>query len=97
MSKGALSFANVLDDSLWNGPQTVIALEVNSSGVPAHDGIAATGVRTDIGVIERTVLIADPIAAVPGPIVGAGLPGLILGFAGVGYMAYRRKIKASMP
>jgi hypothetical protein len=86
-----LSFANVLDDSLWNGPQTVIALEVNSSGVPAHDGIAATGARTDVGVIERTVLIADPIAAVPEPSTWAMM---ILGFAGIGLLAYRRK---SMP
>jgi hypothetical protein len=30
---------------------------------------------------------------VPGPTVGAGLPGLVLGFAGVGFMAYRRKSK----
>ena len=82
-----LSFANVLDDSLWNGPQTVSALELNSSGVPAHDGIAATGVRTDIGTIERTVLIADPITAVPEPSTWAML---ILGFAGIGFMAYRR-------
>jgi hypothetical protein len=32
-------------------------------------------------------------SAVPGPMAGAGLPGLILGFAGLGFMAYRRKLK----
>jgi hypothetical protein len=89
-----LSFANVLDDSLWNIPETVNALEVNSSGVPAHDGIAATGVRADVGHIERTVLIADPVAsAVPEP---SSWAMLLLGFAGIGFMAYRRKNKPAL-
>ena len=42
-------------------------------------------------------VVEGDIAPVPSPIVGAGLPGLLLGFAGVGYMAYRRKLIASMP
>jgi hypothetical protein len=36
------------------------------------------------------------VIGVPGPIVGAGLPGLILGFAGIGFMAYRRKSKSAL-
>jgi hypothetical protein len=56
-----LSFANVLDDSLWNGPQLVGVYELHSRGVPAHDGIAATGVYEGVGVIQRTVLLADPV------------------------------------
>ena len=40
--------------------------------------------------------VTGDIAPVPGPIVGAGLPGLILGFAGVGIMAYRRKLKPAL-
>jgi hypothetical protein len=35
-------------------------------------------------------LVISEYAAVPGPVVGAGLPGLMLAFAGVGFMAYRR-------
>jgi len=35
-------------------------------------------------------LVISEFSAVPGPIVGAGLSGLILGFAGLGFMAYRR-------
>jgi hypothetical protein len=41
-------------------------------------------------------LSATFTTAVPGPIVGAGLPGLILGFAGIGFMAYRRKSKPAL-
>jgi hypothetical protein len=53
------SFPNILDASLWNGPQVLNILEVNSSGVPAHDGIAATGVWQGTGTIERSVIVAD--------------------------------------
>ena len=40
-----------------------------------------------------TVSISE-ISAVPGPMAGAGLPGLIIGFAGLGFMAYRRKARS---
>jgi hypothetical protein len=83
-----LSFSNVLDDSLWSGPQSVGILEVHSRGVPEHDGVAATGVFEGEGTIERTILIADPVPpGVPGPSTWAML---LIGFAGVGFMAYRR-------
>src|SRR5665647_3208720 len=57
-----LSFANILDDSLWIGPQPVGIFELHSRGVPAHDGIDATGRYEGVGTIERTILVADPIA-----------------------------------
>jgi hypothetical protein len=84
-----LSFANVLDNSLWNGSQAVSILETNTSGVPAHDGVAATGVFEGVGTIERTILIADPIApSVPEPSTWALL---LIGFAGIGLASYRRR------
>jgi hypothetical protein len=87
-----LSFANVLDDSLWIGPQPVHILEKHSRGVPAVGDIAATGVFEGMGLIERTVLVADPItSSVPEPATWAMM---LLGFAGVGFMAYRRKNSA---
>jgi hypothetical protein len=87
-----LSFANALDDTLWNGPQAVGIFEVNSSGVPAHGDVAATGVFLGNGTIERTVLIADPV---PEPSTWAML---LIGFAGIGFVAYhRRAITAPAP
>jgi hypothetical protein len=77
---------------LWNGPQVLNILEVNSSGVPAHDGIAATGVWQGTGTIERSVIVADPIIAyVPEPSIWTMM---ILGFLGVGFLAYRKKSTA---
>jgi hypothetical protein len=45
-----------------------------------------------------TLTITDAVTddPVPGPIAGAGLPGLILGFAGIGFMAYRRKSRPAL-
>jgi hypothetical protein len=87
-----LSFPDILDASLWNGPQLLGILEVNSSGVPAHDGIAATGVYQGTGTIERFVLIADvpnaPVPLHPLPLLGQML---LMGLAGFGLLAYRRK------
>jgi hypothetical protein len=78
-----LSFSNVLNDSLWNGPQSVGILEVHSRGIPAHDDVAATGVFEGEGTIERAILIADPIApAVPEPSTWAML---LIGLAGIGF------------
>jgi hypothetical protein len=47
-------------------------------------------------IAVRHISILSSISAVPGPMAGAGLPGLILGFAGIGYMAYRRKSKPAL-
>jgi hypothetical protein len=88
-----LSFANVLDNSLWIIPQVVDALEVNSGGVPAHDGIAATGVREDFGFITETVLIADPVSTTPLP---PSWTMMVIGIAGFGFVAYRRKSKPAL-
>ena len=84
-----LSFANPLDDNIWNESQLVSISEVNSSGDPAHGDVSATGVYEGVGTITRTILIADPIAAsVPEPSTWAMM---LIGFAGIGFMGYRRK------
>jgi hypothetical protein len=52
--------------------------------------------NTSSGVITSLTGPPPITTAVPGPIVGAGLPGLILGFAGIGFMTYRRKSKPAV-
>jgi hypothetical protein len=86
-----LSFPDILNASLWNGPQVLGILEVNSSGVPAHDGVAATGVFQGTGTIELSVLIADPV---PWP--RSIWAEVIFGFLGLGWMAYRRKNQSAL-
>jgi probable HAF family extracellular repeat protein len=89
-----LSFPDILDASLWNGKQPLDIFEINSSGVSAHDGIAATGVFQGTGTIERYVIVADPImTSVPEPSTWAMM---ILGFCGLGFVACRRKRKAAL-
>jgi hypothetical protein len=61
---------------------------MNSSGVPTHDDVAATGVFQGTGTIERTFLIADPV---PEPSTCAML---LIGFAGMAAFDYRRAPKA---
>jgi hypothetical protein len=49
-----------------------------------------------IGIGNGSLSIELLSSAVPGPVVGAGLPGVILGFAGIGFMAYRRRSKPAL-
>jgi hypothetical protein len=87
-----LSFASVLDDSFWSGPQPVGILELHSRGVPAVGDVAATGLYQGVGTIQRTILVADPIAtAVPEPSTWAML---LIGFAGTGFaVSIRRHVR----
>jgi hypothetical protein len=62
---------------------------------PNNYGSCSSGVLTSSSTASPLVIATANFASVPGPVVGAGLPGLILGFAGVGFMAYRRRSQNS--
>ena len=54
------------------------------------------GVSYNVGSISYQMLEAvgwNPTAAVPGPVVGAGIPGLLLGFGGL--IAWARRVRRS--
>jgi hypothetical protein len=90
-----LSFAEVFLDSSWDGPwpQSASILELHSRGVPAVGDIAATGVWQGVGVIYRTVLVADP--PIPETPLPAALPLFATGLGALGLLGWRRKRKGA--
>ena len=93
--------STTLTEDLLGTSQTFTPL-LTYSGTPAFFGFQSD--LNDIAVIrvnpgggpQAVSLDNFTYETVPGPMAGAGLPGLILGFAGIGFMAYRRKTKPAL-
>jgi hypothetical protein len=84
---GQLSWTSIAFD----GSDNLYGIEILSDALYKINPLtgAATFVGGDIGDDVRGLAFATPAVAVPGPIVGAGLPGLVMGLGG--FIAWRRR------
>jgi len=80
-----LSFANALVDRIWTSPQPVSILELHSRAT------ATTGSWQGIGLIERTVLVADPPSPSPVPLPPALLLHLLVCLSLLALLAWGRR------
>jgi hypothetical protein len=88
-SVDTLSFDLHLTSGSWANAASV--LTTNSDGFAAYAHIFVTGSPA----VQSAGAIATGFAAVPGPIVGAGLPGLVMACGGLLALARRRRQKSA--
>lgn len=92
-----------LDPRFGNAPVLVAyGDELGQLGPGGSEGFARLVVPGDIAggryvsnIVEMTVFDGVDAAAVPGPVMGAGLPGLIVAFGGLVAVARRRRVAAA--